>query len=469
MSRSPDGLPTTASVDVVIVGAGFAGLSAAERLTSLGVSVLVLEGRDRVGGRVLSGEVAGVRVDLGGTWVSRRHTAIRDLAEKVGCTTVPQFTEGRNTLWFGGRRRTYTGSVPKLSPVALVNMARVQAALDKLAATIDVDAPWRSPRAAELDAISLEEWLDRKHARSSTRSLMTIVSKVEFGCHPSDVSLLHVLRTIRAFGGVDHLLDVENGMQEERYVETTQEIAIRLADRLGDRVLTDAPVRRIVQNDQGITVSTDSAKFVSTYAIVTTATEHRADIEFVPALSEQAQGLTRTWGLGTLSKAYVAYDKPFWRDEGLSGGGLTDTGTVFITFDVSPGPAGPGILMAFCDPLVFDGHAPDVRREHVVRQLADLYGPEAANPVDYIDHCWGTDSFAAGGPNPAVAPYASARYGSALTEPHGRVHWAGTETAGDWTGSMNGAVLTGQRAAEQVASRLRTEQVALTSTSQPPG
>ncbi|QYJ03511.1 flavin monoamine oxidase family protein [Nocardioides panacisoli] len=461
MSRSPENAPGTTSVDVVIVGAGFAGLSAADRLTSMGVSVLILEGRDRVGGRVLSGEVAGVKVDLGGTWVSRRHTAVRDLAEKVGCTTVPQFAEGRNTLWFAGKRRTYKGSIPKLSPVALVNMARVQMALDKLAATIDVDTPWESPRAAEFDAVSLDEWLDRKRARASTRALMTVVCKVEFGCQPSDVSLLHVLRTIRAFGGVDHLLDVENGMQEERYAETTQEIAIRLADRLGNRVITGAPVRRIAQDGDGVTIHTDSTRIEATCAIVTTATEHRARIEFEPALSEQAQGLTHTWGLGKLSKAYVAYQRPFWRDAGLSGEGLTDTGTVFITFDVSPDPAGPGILMAFCDPRVFDGHAPDVRRAQVVRQLADLYGPEAADPIDYIDHCWGTDSFAAGGPNPVVAPYASLRYASALTEPHGRIHWAGTETAGEWTGSMNGAVLTGQRAAERVAELLRVEEKAM--------
>ncbi|MFJ9390926.1 flavin monoamine oxidase family protein [Nocardioides sp. NPDC101246] len=461
MSRSRDTGNETMSVDVVIVGAGFAGLSAARRLASTGASVLVLEGRDRVGGRVFSGEVAGVRVDLGGTWVSKRHTAIRELAEQVGCTTVRQFAEGRNTLWFGGKRRTYKGTIPKLSPVALVNMARVQMALDKLAATIDVDAPWESPRAAELDAISFEEWLDRKRARASTRAMMTVVTKVEFGCQPSDVSLLHVLRTIRAFGGIDHMLDAENGMQDERYVQTTQEIAIRLAERLGDRVVTDAPVRRIAQDDHGVTVFTDTARIEAEYAIVTTATEHRADIEFEPALPERALGLAGSWGLGRLSKAFVAYEKPFWRAAGLSGEGVTDTGTVFITFDVSPDPAGPGVMMVFCDPRVFDAHAPEVRRDLVVRQLSDLYGPEAASPIDYIDHRWNIDAFASGGPNPVVAPHASTRYGSALTEPHGRIHWAGTETAGDWTGSMNGAVLTGQRAAEQVAERLRAEAGAL--------
>ena len=442
------------SVDVVIVGAGFAGLKAAHDLVGKGHTVVVLEGRGRVGGRVFTGEVAGVKVDLGGTWVSHRHTAIREVADLVGGTTVPQFAEGRSTLWLAGRRRTYKGTIPKLSPAALVNMARIQLALDKLARTIDVDAPWNSPRAAELDAISLEEWLDRKRARSTTRALMTIVSKVEWGCQPSDVSLLHVLRTVRAFGGFDFMLDADGGMQEARYAETTQEIAIRYAALLGDRVHTSSPVRRVAQDEDGVTVETDTARFRARYAIVTTATEHRSSIEFEPALSEPAQGLVNTWKLGALSKALVAYDRPFWRTEGLSGESLADTGTVFITFEVSPSADGPGVLMAFCDPRVFDTHAPEVRKAQVVQQLVDLFGPKAAEPIDYVDHCWGTDSFAPGGPNPAVAPYATSRYARVMREPHGRVHWAGTETAGEWTGSMNGAVLSGVRVADEVAALL---------------
>jgi monoamine oxidase len=357
-----------------------------------------------------------------------------------------------------GRRRTYKGTIPPVSPVGVVDMARVQMALEKLVSTIDVDAAWESPNAAQLDAISFGEWLDRKRAQPSTRALMTVVSKVQWGCSPGDVSLLHVLRYIRAAGGIDHMLDVEGGQQEDRITQTTQEIARRLAEQLGDSVVVGAPVRRISQDEDGVVVSTDSARFEARYAIVTTAPAHRAGIEFQPALPAAAVALTRTWRMGALSKALVAYDTPFWRVNGLSGEALTDTGTVFITFDVSPGDGGPGVLMAFCDPRVFDGFGPEFRRRRVVEQLVDLYGPQAGAPIDYVDHCWGTEPFAPGGPNPAVAPYASVSYASALTEPHGRIDWAGTETAGEWAGCMNGAVLTGQRAAERVAERLRLEQ-----------
>jgi monoamine oxidase len=333
-------------------------------------------------------------------------------------------------------------------------MARIQLSLDRLSRTVDVAAPWTSPRATELDSISLEEWLDQKRAGRHTRSLFTLVSKVQWGCTSGDVSMLHVLHTIRAFGGLDHMLDVEDGQQEERYAETTQEIAIRYAVLLGDRVRTSSPVRRITQDVDGVVVDTGAARVRAQYVVVTTATEHRADIAFEPSLPEAAQGLARSWGLGRLSKAFVAYDTPFWREDGLSGEGLTDTGTAFITFDVSPGPDGPGVMMVFCDPRVFDAHPPEVRRAQVARQLTDLYGPRAAHPIDYVDHCWGADTFAPGGPNPAVAPYAITRYGAVMTEPHGRVHWAGTETAGEWGGSMNGAVLSGQRVAHEVGRLL---------------
>ncbi|MFI5830033.1 flavin monoamine oxidase family protein [Streptomyces sp. NPDC051578] len=451
-SRKSDSRDTT--VDIVIVGAGFAGLSAAERLVSTGRSVLVVEGRDRVGGRSLSGEVAGVKVDLGATWVAQRHTAIRDLAHRMGCTTTGQFDQGRNVLWMAGRRRTYSGTIPKVSPATLVDMARMQTAVNKLVATIDVNAAWETPGAGRLDAVSFGEWLDRKCALPGTRALMTIVSKVQWGCTPGDVSLLHVLRYIRAAGGLNHMLDVEGGANQDRFTETTQEVAKRVAERLGDRVRLETPARRITQDDDGVTVHTDSGEIHAGYAIVTAAPAHRATIEFEPALPEQAEGLIRTWRMGVLSKAFVAYEKPFWRTDGCSGEAVTDTGTVFITFDVSPAPGGPGVLMAFCDPRVFDGFDPETRRDLVIQQLVDLYGPQAHTPIDYLDHCWGSEPFAPGGPHPVAGPHTTVSYGKALTEPHGRIHWAGTETAGEWAGTMNGAVLTGQRTAENIATLL---------------
>lgn len=452
--------------DVAVVGAGFAGLSAAERLMSAGKSVLVFEGRDRVGGRSLTGEITGIPVDFGATWVAKRHTAIRDLAHRMGCTTTAQYNSGRNVLWMGGRRHTYRGTIPVLTPLAMWDMIRVQMALNKLVAQVDADAPWDAPLATRFDAISFEDWLNEKKIRRSTRALMAIICKVQWGCTASDVSLLHVLRYIRAAGGIDHMLDVKNGQQEDRIVETTQEIANRIAAKLGDRVHLSSPVDRIAQDDTGITVAMPDGEIRADYCIVTVPPAMRANIAFEPGLPEQISGLTETWRMGELSKAFVAYDTPFWREDGLSGEALTDTGQAFITFDVSPGPDGPGILMVFCDPRVFDGFSESERRRRVIEKIVDLFGPKAAAPIDYADHRWGREAFCPGGPNPAVGPFATTTYGPALTEPHGRVEWAGTETAGEWAGCMNGAVLTGQRAAERVLKRL-TDPHAQTSAAMP--
>lgn len=444
------------SVDVVIVGAGFAGLSAAERLAGLGVSVLVLDARDRVGGRSFTGEIAGTEVDLGATWVSERHTAIRDLATRMGCSLNPQFDEGSNVLWMAGQRQAYAGTMPLVGPVDVEDLGRIQIELNRALETIDVDAAWNSPDAATLDATSFGEWLDQHQATPSTRALMYIITRVQWGCGPLDVSLLHVLRYIQAVGGLDHMLAVKGGSNEYRVTETTQEIAKRLAAQLGESVVLDTPVRRISQDENGIAVHTDSATINATYAIVTAAPEHRSYIEYQPALPARTEGLTTSFRMGALSKAFVAYDKPFWRAEGLSGEALlADTVPAFVTFDVSPSDDGPGILMVFCTARVYDGFGPDVRRRLVIDQLVDLYGEQANSPIDYIDHCWGTEAFAPGGPHPAAPPYATVTYGEALTEPHGRIHWAGTEAAGEWVGTMNGAVLTGLHTADRIADLLR--------------
>ncbi|MEJ6555085.1 flavin monoamine oxidase family protein [Microbacterium esteraromaticum] len=443
-------------LDVIIIGAGFAGLTAATLLAEQGRSVLVLEGRDRVGGRAFSGEVAGVTVDLGATWVAERHEAVLDLARFVGCTTTPQYHSGDNLLSMDGERVVWSGAMPLSGPVNAEDVGRVLEEFSALVETIDVDAAWNSPRSRELDAISFGAWLDKLEAGVSTRALMAVVARVQWGCGPGDVSLLHALRYVRAGGGLEHMLAVEGGQQQDRIAGGTQQIATRLAERLGDRVVLGAVVETIDQDEErgSVTVRTALGDATAPFVISTTAPAHRTAIRFQPELPPQGQGAARTWTMGSLSKAFVAYERPFWREEGLSGESIIDGGTFFITFDVSPSDDGPGVLMTFCDDRVYDAFMPEDRRDRVVRQLTELYGPQAEQPVDYVDHCWGTDSFAPGGPNPSIAPFAMTSYGPALAEPHGRIHWAGSETAGAWAGTLNGAVLTGRRAATAVSELL---------------
>jgi monoamine oxidase len=443
---------STRSTDVVVVGAGLAGLTAADELSRAGHDVVVVEGRDRVGGRIRTATVAGTPVDAGATWVAPHHEAVRDLAGRFGLQLVPQFHQGKGVVSFGGRRKVE--GLTALAPGVMVDLVRVLNALQKLVDGLPVSAPWEHPEAARLDAVSLGEWLAAKHALRGTRKFMTMFSLVQWGAPLSDVSLFNALRSIKNLGGIEVMLAVEGGDQQDRILGSAHTLAGRLADTLGPRVILDAPVERITTVGDRVTVETREHTIDARYVVVAASPVHRSTIEFRPALPDRHYGLARSWRLGALSKAFVAYDRPFWRDQGLSGESMSDDETVFLTFDVSPGPDGPGVLMVFCDARGFDAHDADERRRRVITQLTHLFGDRARRTTGYTDFAWGNDTFAPGGPNPAVAPKAWTTFGPYLREPVGLVHWAGSETADETSGSMNGAILSGRRAADEVATRL---------------
>jgi len=443
---------TETNTDVVIVGAGFAGLTAARELAQQGRDVVVLEGRDRVGGRSCTATIAGVPVDLGGTFVGPTQDEVLKLAADLGCQTVPTYDEGDNLIRWRGRSRAYRGTIPKLSPRELLNLGRVRWQLARLTRRVSLQEPWTADPA--LDAVTLADWLRSIRASSSSRDLMAIVSRVTWGCEPDEVSMLHAVRYVKAAGGMDRMLDTHGGAQQDRFPGGTQQIALRMADELGPRVRLGAVVRRVEWRDDGVTVALDGGQVTARFAIVAVPPEHRAAIAFSPSLSREHCELVTHWPQGSLSKAYVAYETPFWRANGQSGQALSDQGPVFITFDVSPTAAGPGILLGFTDSRTFDPLPEHERREAALACFADIFGDEALDPIDYLDHCWGLEPFAPGGPTAAVPPGSWTRYGQFLRQPVGPVHWAGTETADEWTGFLDGAVRSGRRAAAEVAARL---------------
>lgn len=446
-------IPT--STDVVVVGAGFAGLTAARALVRLGHEVVVLEGRDRVGGRSSTATIADVPVDLGGTFVGPTQDAVLALADELGCRTVPTYDRGKNLIRWHGRVRSYRSTIPRLSMMELFDVSRIQWRFERLCRAIRVSEPWTSSNAQKLDELTLEQWLRSAGANASTRNLMAIMSRVTWGAEPDEVSMLHAARYVKAAGGLDRMLDVRDGAQQDRFPGGTQQIACRIADELGDRVVLNAPVGGIGRRPDGtVTVSYPGGETLARAVIVAIPPQHRTGIEFNPPLPRAYSELAENWPQGNLSKAYAAYDTPFWRTNGCSGEALSDEGPVFITFDVSPGDGGPGILLGFTDARTFDRLPPAQRREQALSGFATLFGDAALQPVDYIDHCWSTEPFAPGGPTAAVPPGSWTQYGRWLREPVDSIHWAGTETADEWTGFLDGAVRSGQRAAAEVAGRL---------------
>lgn len=455
----PKGRGQTTNADVVVVGAGFAGLAAARELKKLGHDVVVLEGRDRVGGRSSTTTIAGVPVDLGGTFVGPTQDAVVELAKELGCETVPTHSGGKNLIRWRGKVRSYRSTIPKLSIIELLDVSRIQWRFERVCRRVPVDAPWKAPMAEDLDSKSLEEWLKSLHASAGTRDLMAIMARVTWGCEPDAVSMLHAVRYVKAAGGLDRMLDVKGGAQQDRFPGGTQQIAVRMAEELGPRVVLDAIVRSIERRTDGtLIVTSDGGAVTARAVIVAIPPEHRAGITFLPDLPPEYGKLAQHWPQGNLSKAYAAYETPFWRENGLSGEALSDEGPVFITFDVSPGDDGPGILLGFTDARSFDPLPPAERREQALAGFAALFGDAALDPVDYLDHCWGAEEFAPGGPTAAVPPGSWTTYGPWLRKPVDGIYWAGTETSDSWTGFLDGAVRSGRRAAAEVHQALSSQQ-----------
>lgn len=451
------------SVDVAVVGAGLSGLSAARGLQQRGLSVRVFEALDRVGGRVDSATVAGAVVDLGGTFVGPDQDRIIALADEVGVGRYPTHEAGDNLLLWRKDLKRYRGLIPPIGARPLLDLARVRAALKRLSRKVPVGRPWDAPHAAKLDAQTLGSWLAAKHAGQATHDLMAVVCNTSWGCEPSEISLLYVLHYIAQAGGLDPMLGTRGGAIEQHFVEGSHEIAVRVADELGaGAVRLGSPVTRIDWTDDAATVHTDDGPTTARRVIIAIPPAMRRRIRFLPELPAPHRRLAQRWSPGILSKIYAVYDKPFWREAGLSGMTISDEGPIFITFDASPHNASRGVLLGFIGgdyAREWDAVVAGERRVRALSALADLFGERALHPSGYVDQRWGEEDWLGGGPTAAPGPGAAGQLHAHLTEPIGPIHWAGTETARRWAGHMDGAVEAGERAAREAAIALTTERV----------
>jgi monoamine oxidase len=446
------------AVDVVIVGAGLAGLTAARRLQQEDRSVVVLEARDRVGGRVLNHTFAdGTIVELGGQWVGPTQDRVLALAEELGIRTFASYEEGDHILSVDGERRRWQDETFGLDEEALIDVAETQAALEALAATVPLDAPWRAPGARELDAQTVESWLIANMKTEHGLRFWRMLVPALFSAETDQMSLLHFLFYIHSGGMIDMLVATGGGAQDSRIVGGSQVIALRAAEDLGDAVRLKCPVHFIHQGAAGVEVVHERGSVRAQRVIVAVPPALAARIGYTPPLPGRRDHLTQQVPMGCVIKMQVRYEDPFWREAGLSGFVLSLEDPVTVMFDNSPEDLRSGVLLAFLE----GEHATaasltnaDERRDLVLRCFANYFGARALHPTEYIEQDWTAEEYSRGCYGGRMGTGVWTRYAQALREPVGRIHWAGSETAEVWNGYMDGAVRSGERAAEEALNAL---------------
>jgi len=445
--------------EAIVVGAGISGLVAARTIARAGYAVRVLEAQDRVGGRTLSEVLeGGERIDMGAMWTAPWQTRIGDLAKSLGIRMFPTFNVGRNVALWGDRRYEYRGTIPHIDPLSLVDIGQAKFRLERMARSLDLRRPWFHPRASEWDSVTFDSWIRRNVATKKGRGFFHIFAVGIFATEARHLSLLHVMFYINSSKGIDSLINVDGGCQQNRITGGSQLISQRLAKELGSTVLLNEPVRIIEQCDNSIRVHTDSCSFVAERVIVAVPPTLAGRILYNPALPSRRDQLTQRLPAGCVTRCMPVYDRPFWRMQGFTGQAASDIGPVKLVFDCSPEEGRPGVLLAFLlgeDARTLGVAPASERRRAVLSALARYFGPAVRNPVAYYEKDWAEDPWARGGYGAHFPPGVWTAYGKALREPIGRVHWAGAELAFVSMGQMDGAVESGERAATEVIAELR--------------
>jgi monoamine oxidase len=458
----------TRRVDVVVVGAGLAGLTAARLLSHRGKSVVVLEARDRVGGRTLNHELGHGHVgDLGGTWIGPTQTRIAALARAMGVHAFDQPDTGQQVYYANGVRRTYDDSTPVLGivppdPTIDADVVAIVALLDTMAQQVPVDRPWDAPNAEEWDSQTFDTWLREHTANPETRAVASAALEALIGAEAREVSLLFTVAYIATatdgstYGTFERLISTRGGAQAQRFVEGSQQISIRMARELGSSVVLSSPVRRIEQTARDVTVVSDRMTVSAKHVIVAIPPTLTGRIEFAPALPVARDALVQRLPQGALIKCEAFYDRPWWRDAGLTGAAVSDTGPAKTTFDVSPRDGRIGGLLGFVggdEARRWSADPPGLRKA-VLENFATYFGAQALHPRAFVIQDWSREEWTRGCPVAVAGPGLLTEYGPALAAPVGRIHWAGTETATYWHGYMDGAVRSGERAVADVMAAL---------------
>jgi monoamine oxidase len=442
-------------VDFCVVGAGFAGLTAALRLKRAGRTVALLEARDRVGGRTFTEyRPDGTWVDRGGAWVGPGQDRIYALMHEFGVQEYKQHHDGDAMMIVDGKKHRYGGTIPwTMSPWAVTNLGLGLLAVEKMCKSIPREAPWEAKQAAEWDRISVGEWIEANTMSRPAREMLDMALGGTYTSAGSETSLLWMLLQMGSGGGPTFVISGKGGAQDARPVGGMGAIYRPMASELGDSLHLSRPVRQITQDAAGATVTADGLTVRAGRVIVAIPLAIATSIVYEPTLPVDRALLHQRMPSGAVLKISIIYDEPFWRADGLSGQSAAPGSPATLTIDACTDTGKPGIMCVITEgPAArrltkLDGAE---RKAVVIRELVDRFGSKAEAPHEFHEQNWTLERYSGGGMIGHAPTGVLTEYGYTLREPCGRIHWAGTESSAVMCGWIDGAIRSGERAASEV-------------------
>ncbi|KAL4400572.1 oxidoreductase [Malassezia pachydermatis] len=455
--------------DAVIVGGGLSGLSAAKELTARNKTWVVLEARDRVGGRVWNKELPDGRpVEVGAEFIGPTQDHVIALSKELGLSLYETPTDGDNIYYANNKAQrfpTLFGSlVPPVGLVDTLKLAELQGEIDDMAKKINPESPWDTPEASTWDAQSVKDWLKSKGSSQQVQDVIDTTVQEVFSTSTEKISVLYMAVYVAASGDAGHvgtferLTQTHPGAQQYRVTGGTYRLATGLLDKLGKpNVKLSSPVDSITKGDGSnatYTVTTrDGTSYEGQHVIVAMSPPMADKIKFTPSLPNQRQQVQKLWKMGSLGKAIPQYETAFWRDDHLNGQAISTSGYTRATFDSTPENKGHGVMLCFVqDDMMreLDQVDEDTIKDKITQDLVNYFGDKAKKPMGWVIQRWDLEEFSGGGPTSNPPLHAFAQYGEALRKPVGNLHWAGTESSDYWIGYMDGALRAGQRAASEI-------------------
>ncbi|XP_072901613.1 amine oxidase [flavin-containing] [Hemitrygon akajei] len=450
---------TSSKCDVIVIGGGISGLSAAKLLTESGQKVVVLEARDRVGGRTFTTRNKNVNyVDLGGAYVGPTQNRILRLSKEMGLETYKVNEVERLVHYVKGKSYPFTGPFPPMwNPLAYMDYNNLWRTLDNMGKEIPVEAPWKAPHAEQWDKITMQQLFDKLCWTKVAKHFATLFVNVNVTSEPHEVSALWFLWYVKQCGGTTRIFSTTNGGQERKFVGGSGQISERLMNCLGDSVKLEKPVIRIDQTQDKVVVETlDHELFEAKYIISAIPPALSLKIHYEPPLPPMRNQLIQRVPMGCVIKCMVYYKDNFWRKKNYCGSMIIqdEESPIGITLDDSkPDGSFPAIIGFILARKA--RHLVNLTKEERLQKICEIYAKvldseEALHPIHYEEKNWCEEQYSGGCYTAYFPPGIMTQYGKILREPFQKIYFAGTETATEWSGYMEGAVQAGERAAREV-------------------